>query len=81
MDRQEARLNRKIYSLKNEYGNLLTNQSEANHVIWMATWAIKKDDQNQLVVLVDQVEAKTREANLRRLLFPPEVEFKPTTLI
>ena len=66
MDRQEARLNRKIYILNNEYGNLLTNQSEANHVIWMATWAIKKSDQNQLVVLVDQVEAKTREANLGR---------------
>ena len=66
MDRQEARLNRKIYILNNEYGNLLTNQSEANHVIWMATWAIKKGNQNQLVVLVDQVEAKTREANLRR---------------
>ena len=65
MDRQEARLNRKIYILNNEHGNLLTNQSEANHVIWMATWAIKKGDQNQLVVLVDQVEAKTREANLR----------------
>ena len=41
-------------------------QSEAKQVIWQATYDIKKYDQNQLIVLVDQVEAKTREANLRR---------------
>ena len=58
MDRQEARLNRKIYVLNNEYCRLLTRQSETKQVVWMATWAIKKDDQNQLV--------KTREANLCR---------------
>ena len=41
MDRQEARLNRKIYNLNNEDNRLLTMQSEAKMVIWEATYDIK----------------------------------------
>ena len=66
MVRQENRLNRKKYILNNEDCCLLGIQSEAKIVIWQATYDIKKYDQNQLIVLVDQVEAKAREANLRR---------------
>ena len=66
MKRQDARLGRKIASLESEEVRHDIMLSDARTVIWMADYAAKEYDQNQLVMLVDQVEAKTREANLSR---------------
>ena len=66
MERQEARLNRKIHILDNEHTCYLIMISDTRQVIMQADYDASKYDQNQLVVLMDQVEAKTRKANLSR---------------
>ena len=66
MERQEARLNRKIHILDNEHTCYLIMISDARQVILIADYGGYEYDQNQLVMLVGQVEAKTRKANLSR---------------
>ena len=66
MERQEARLNRKIHILDNEHTCYLIMISDTRQVIMQADYDASKYDQNQLVVLMDQVEAKTGKANLSR---------------
>ena len=68
MRRQEARLNRKIYNLETEKTCLWTEEWETQIVISEATLDIQLCDhpRGKLVDLVDQVEAKTKEADLLR---------------
>ena len=66
MERQEACLDRKITILESDHDRHLSMLSDARQVILMADYDSYEYEQNQLVVLVDQVEAKTREANLSR---------------
>ena len=64
MEQQEARLDRKITSLDSRLDRNLSMLSDAKQVIWMADYDSYEYKQDQLVMLVDQVEAKAREANL-----------------
>ena len=49
-----------------EKARILAKESETEMAIGEATFNVKMYDQGKLVELVDQVEAKTEEANLLR---------------
>ena len=66
MKRQGARLDRKIAILEGDNARHLIMLSDARKAILMADYGSYEYKQNLLVVLMDQVEAKTRKANLNR---------------